>query len=108
MRTWLALLIAPLLALTDQSVAYAVVPWVCAGYPGWAVHLPHALLLAATLGMTLLAWAAWRQIPQEEDGRGIIARRRLMTGVAVATGSLSSLVIAAMWVPAWLLSPCYA
>jgi hypothetical protein len=107
-RTWLALLVAPVLALTDQSVAYALTSWVCAGYPRWALHLPHALLLAATLAATFLAWGAWREIAPGDDGRGVLSRRRLMAGAAIASGAFSSLVIVALWIPGWLLSPCYA
>ena len=108
MRTWLALLAAPVLALTDQSISYALAPWVCVGYPHWALHLPHALLLAATVVATLLAWTAWRRIESGDDGRGVLSRRRLLAGVAVASSAFSSLVIVALWIPAWLLSPCYA
>jgi hypothetical protein len=108
MRTWLALLVAPVLALTDQGVAYALASWVCAGTSRWALHLPHALLLAATLTATLLAWTAWRAIAPGDDGRGVLARRRLMAGAAIASGAFSSLVIVALWIPGWLISPCYA
>ena len=48
MRIWLALIVSPLLALTDQTVAFAMVGWACAHQSVALLHASHALFLAAT------------------------------------------------------------
>ena len=60
MRIWLALLLAPILALADQSVAYAISGWACAHQQPLATHAVHLVLLLAVLASTGLAAQAWR------------------------------------------------
>ena len=106
MATWLALLVAPILALADQSIAFAATGWACARQGTGSVHFVHALFLAATLAATFLAWQSWRAgadvVAVDESG----ARRHFLAGLAFASAMLSALTIAAMWLPTWLLSPC--
>jgi hypothetical protein len=106
MRTWFALLGAPLLALVNQSVSYATVEWSCAHQHTLAVHAVHGVVLAAIVIGTLAAWQLWHQTqsvrPQGEEP----ARRHFMAGLAAASGSLSALVVVAMWLPVWVLGPC--
>ena len=80
MRTWFALLAAPVLALADQAIAYAAA--IAAGQ----------------------RWRATALAPAGEAG----ARRHFLAGIATGTATLSALVILAMWIPAWLLSPCFS
>lgn len=102
-RIWYGLIVAPLLALGDQSVAYAVVSWSCAHQTVVAIHLVHLLfLIAAALG-AWLAFNAWHagERTKEQASHGLAA-------VALAIATLSTLTIAAMWIPAWMISACVA
>jgi hypothetical protein len=106
MRIWLALLVAPLIALADQSVNLALASWACAERLEWAAHLSHGATLLLTLAATGLAWSAWREQPR--GGREPHASRRFLAGIAIASAALSASTIAAMWIATWMLSPCYA
>ena len=110
MKIWIALLVAPILVLTDQVVAFAVVGWACAQQRTIAVHAIHALFLIAVLASTLPALRQWRKAPAESgrDGHEAVSRRRFMTGVAVGVGLLSVAIVAAMWMPTWVIAACSA
>lgn len=105
MNIWLALLVAPILALTDQAVALSMTTWACRGQHGVALHVVHAAFLVATVVTTLLAWQAWRATGTAAGGEPT-ARRRFLAGMAIGTSALSLLVIVAMWGPTWVLSSC--
>ena len=108
MRIWLALLLAPILALADQSIAYAVAGWACAHQHPYAPHFVHAAFLVAVLAATLAAGTLWRDTRGAAGTDDPAAGRHFLAGLALASGALSALVIAAMWYPAWVLSPCYS
>jgi hypothetical protein len=108
MRIWFALLVAPILALTDLSVAYALTGWACAHQQVLAMHGVHVLFLAATVIGTLAAWGRWRTTSSWKSRSETLARRHFLAGLATASGALSALAIAAIWIPNWVLSPCLA
>lgn len=104
MRIWLALLAAPVLMLADQSIAYGTAGWSCAQQDRIALHAVHALFLAVTVVLAVIAWAHWRAtVPAGGETASV---RHFLAGLAVASGVFSALVIAAMWLPNWVLSPC--
>ena len=106
MRTWFALLGAPLLALADESVSYATGVWSCAHQDTLMVHAVHGVFLATIVIGTLLAWQLWRDTrPVRAQGEEP-ARRHFMAGLAAASGALSALVVGALWLPVWILGPC--
>jgi hypothetical protein len=106
MKIWLALIVAPILALADQSIALSMATWMCAKQHEIPMHVLHASFGALILATTLLAWRQWRATAAIGDET--IARRHFLAGLAAASGILSTLVVAAMWIPSWLLSPCSA
>jgi hypothetical protein len=108
MSNWPALLVAPSLALANLSITYALVTPSCARQSTAAMQAISFASLVLCLLFTLLAW---RNRSRENAGAGypddaIEAKERFLSGVAVALGALSSLVIVAQWVPQWILSPC--
>ncbi|MFL6626481.1 MAG: hypothetical protein ACJ8G1_08570 [Vitreoscilla sp.] len=104
MRTWPALLLAPALALADQVVAFAVVGWACDQGRPWLVHLIHVAFCLATVATLPSAWRGWRTRPA---GTALQDERiAFLAGLAVASATLSVLVIAAMWLPTWYIGPC--
>jgi hypothetical protein len=97
MATWPALLIAPLLVLAEQALAYALTPALCAAQRGeWL----HALAAAFTLGSALVTLQAARALRAADPSQRFFAR--LGTGV----GGLSTVVLLALWLPKWVLEPC--
>ena len=107
MRTWFALLAAPILALSDQSISYAAAGWTCAHQGTWVPHAVHGVFLAACVAAAVFAWqlfGATRPAGADES----MARRHFLAGVATASATLSALVILAMCLPAWMLSPCFS
>jgi len=98
MPIFIALIVAPLLALGDQSVAYAMVGWSCVHTGTLAIHALHLLSLAATVAAAAFAFVRWRSTPEHS----------FLAGIATAAATLSALTIVAMWIPVWLISPCIA
>lgn len=107
MKIWFALLAAPILALTDQVVSYATVGWACAHQHVNAVHAVHVFFLVAVAAGTVPAWRLWRRTSSGKPGNETLERGHFLAGVAVAMGALSALVIASMWMPTWIITPCY-
>ena len=108
MTNLLAMLIAPSLALANLSIAYALVTPSCARQTMVALHAVAAASLLLSLLFTLLAWRNWRRRSATAPlaGDAAPARREFVSLVAMMTGVLSCVVIAAQWIPQWVLSPC--
>ena len=106
MRIWMALIVAPLLALADLTVSYAAVAWSCAHQAPFAVHAAHALFLIGAAACTLGALVAWRDSGRLAATGESPAQVHFLAGVAFASGALSTATIAAMWIPTWIVVPC--
>jgi hypothetical protein len=112
MRTWLALIVTPSLALAVQSVMYALVTPMCATQTRVWVHLAAGGALLASAVLAVMAWSDWaaraRSLPGSPDSvhGDPSSNRRFLAAVATGVAALSLLVILAMWIGAWMLSPC--
>ena len=116
MLSWPALLVAPLVALGQQSITYSLVTPACAQQSRGVLHAVCAASLLLVVVMTAMAWRAWRGHPAPDpaseravtvaDGAGASVRPRFVDLIAVLVGALSALVSAALWLPVWMLSPC--
>ena len=104
MRIVFALIGAPLLALLDQSTAFAMVNWSCAHGSTLVVHFVHFLFLTATAAAAIFAFAEWRGTMRVDA----LVQNHFLAGVATASATLSALAIAAMWIPVWMISSCIA
>ena len=121
LRSWPALLLAPLIALADLSVVYSLVTPACMRQDRSGLHAVAAASLVIVLALTMLAWRAWRDETARVQGDARVAmaqgpradgdaaadRQRFVALIAVLVGALSGLVCVALWLPIWLLSPCY-
>ena len=110
MLSWPALLLAPLLALTEQSIVYSLSTPTCQTQREAWLHGVPLVFFLATLALTALAWLEARRLrggdaPHLDADRRAL-RRYFVAWMAVGAGALSSLAIAALWVPQWVLSPC--
>jgi hypothetical protein len=108
MRIWVALIVTPLLALTDQTVAFALVHWACAHQSTWVVHLSHVVFLAIAMAAAVGAWLRWRVTAISADTGETMIPFHFLAGVAMMVAVLSAAAIIAMWIPTWMISPCIA
>ena len=123
MLSWPALLLAPLLALTQLSVAYSLVGVACETQSAARLHAVAAVFVVLVAITVAMAWRGWhRQAaslagnaqsdPQRHavtaaDGHRAEHRPPFLAMVSLLTGALSLLVSIMLWVPIWFLSPCY-
>ena len=113
MRIWLALLVAPSLALACQTFMYSLVTPSCSLQTRVLIHAVAFASLALALLFTLMARGHWRSIAlaaphgPDHDAADRPTSRRFLAVVATAVGALSVLVILMMWIAAWVLSPCW-
>jgi hypothetical protein len=113
---WITLLAGPLLVLADLGVSYSLVGPGCARQQGVLLHVPMAATLIVCLGLTLWAARAVRRLRKPPpslqyrapDPPAVQERRRFVAWLAMACGALCCLVIAALWLPVAVLSPCQA
>ena len=107
MKIWTALVVAPILALADQVVSFALVDWACAHQQAMPIHAVHAGFLVAAVASTVPAFLMWRaaRLPAS-GGDEAISRRHFLAGLAVGVGVLSVLIIATMWMPTWFIAAC--
>jgi hypothetical protein len=110
MPNWPALIVAPSVALGYASIAYALVTPSCARQDVMALH---AVALVSLVLCVLLTWPAalnWMRHRAAAPGteQAIGSRRLFLAQVATLAGLLSTLVVAAEWLPQWILWPCGA
>jgi hypothetical protein len=97
MRSGPIVVLAPLLALAEQAIAFALVPFACAAQWGAWLHGVPALFFLAGL---LIAIAATRL------AAGVPAERALFPRLAAGMAWLSLLALIMLWLPMWVLEPC--
>lgn len=97
MKTWPALLLAPLLVLAEQSLALVLTPFACARQAGAWLHVVPAAFLLATLAIAVVATLAGAQAPPE---------RKAIARIAVVMGWFCAVVLVALWLPTWGIEPC--
>jgi hypothetical protein len=111
MKSWLALVLAPTVALATQSVMYSMVTPSCSTQTRLQLHLFAAVALAVVVVLAVLAFSesSLRRpepgSPDSDEGHPA-ARRRFLADMASAVGAFAALVIVAMWFAAWVLTPC--
>jgi hypothetical protein len=111
MKSWLALIVAPSIALAVQSVLYALVTPSCGAQTRLQLHLAAAVALVVVVVMAVLAFGEsslrrGEPASHDSDEAKEPAPRRFLANLASAVAALSALVILAMWFMMWVLTPC--
>jgi hypothetical protein len=106
---WPALIVSPLLALADQGVAYALVPWACANQVTAPLNAVHAVFFVLAALTAMPAWRAWRTASASVGPEAAPATERMkaIAAAGLMLAALSCLTIAAMWMAHAALSPCF-
>ena len=94
-RTWPALILAPLFALTSITLGYALVTPACEHSRIWLVHAAILLFLALSVVSTIGAWLSLQA-----------ARREFLPLVSTWSGAFFSGLILLQWLALFILSPC--
>jgi heme/copper-type cytochrome/quinol oxidase subunit 3 len=109
MPIWPALLLAPLVALGEQSIVYALSTPTCQTQREAWLHGVPIVALVLTLLFTAMAAIEWRRLAAAGTaGHPMHQRRFFLAQMAVGCGALSCLIVLALWLPQWVLSPCAA
>lgn len=108
-KSWLALVLAPGVALSAQGVMYAMVTPACGTQTRLQLHLVAAVALAVVVVLAVLAFSESSLRRPEAgslDSDEADARHRFLATAAAAVGALAALVILAIWFTTWVLTPC--
>jgi hypothetical protein len=102
--------VSPSLVLTQQSIAYALVPWSCAHQTSAPLHAVLAIAaLLVGLG-AVLSWRDWsvKRVDRHVDAAGQVqeARADFAAGLDFTLSIVSLLVVFAQWIAVFVLSPC--
>ena len=106
---WASIVIAPVVYLTNLSIAYALVPLACDTQRSLPLHLANGITLVLMLVALALAWNVHRDNPRspgvaEDD----VDRNRFLSTIGLCIAALLVLAVAAQWSTQWILSPCFA
>lgn len=110
-KSWVAIVLAPTIALAVQSTMYSMVTPSCSTQTRLQLHLAAAVALAVVVVLGIVAFgesSLHRREPEtpDSDEAHPPVPGRFLADVATAVAGLAALVIAAMWFTLWVLSPC--
>ena len=100
--------LAPVMVAVNYQLNYLLVPFACES--GWwlAMHISPPIAIAVALYAYVTAHRVWRDSgghwPDEEHG--VLPRTRFLGMFGMIFSGFSALLIAAQWIPSWMMSPC--
>jgi hypothetical protein len=105
---WWGIFAGPIAFALDEVLSYAIVQHTCStGYHGL---LHFYTLLAIVLALSGFAAALWcyRRLPESATTTGVMveSRSRFMAIYGIAASISFTLVIIALSIPKWAMSPC--
>jgi hypothetical protein len=107
---WPGLLVAPMLFLAYQLVAYILVPWACRHQAHSVLHAVSAASAGAMLVLLAFGLIDFKRDSLQWRGRAdpISSRRRMLSLAAVAVNALSLAAALALWFTQFVIGPCVA
>jgi hypothetical protein len=112
MRTWLALILAPSLALAAQSIMLSLVSPSCQEQSRASIHGVALAAFVIAVILAVLAFGDWQSRAAESgespdhDSDSPGSTRRFLAIVATGVATISAATILAMWFGVWVLWPC--
>lgn len=105
---WWGIFAGPIGFALDEVLSYAIVQHTCSTGYHWLLH--SYTLLAIVLAVSGFAAALWcyRRLPESATTTGVMveSRSRFMAIYGMAAGIAFTLVIIALSIPKWAMSPC--
>jgi len=95
MRSWPALILAPVFALTSITLGYALVTPACEHGHTALLHASTLVFLGACVALTAVSWRVQRAAPGD-----------FVPLVATGTGALFSLVVLLQWLAQFVVPAC--
>jgi len=107
-ETLAGVVVAPVLALTNQELIYAVTTWACGHRMGALTHIVPAVCLCLSIAATLLAYRTWSSVGRgtDDEPATLESRARFLALLGTAIGAFSSAVILAQWAAIFVFDPC--
>jgi hypothetical protein len=105
---WWGVLAGPIAFALDEVLSYAIVQHSCSTGYHWLLHLYTVLALLLCLSGLVAAQWCYRQLPHVASGEGgsVESRSRWMAIYGTASNLAFMVVIIALLIPKWALSPC--
>ena len=106
---WFSVLAPPAATVTAVGMNFSLAHIACHGASMIWLHAFTALMLAVVIAGGLLGRKNLRRSREEwpQDEYGVIPRSQFMSALAVGEAALFTLMMIAIWVPAFVLNPCY-
>jgi hypothetical protein len=105
---WWGIFAGPIAFALDEVLSYAIVQHTCSTGYLWLLHF--YTLLAIVLALSGFASAFWcyRRLPENATTSGVMveSRSRFMAIYGMAASIAFTLVIVALSIPKWAMSPC--
>ena len=105
---WWGIFAGPIAFALDEVLSYAIVQHTCSTGYLWLLHF--YTLLAIVLALSGFASAFWcyRRLPENATTSGVMveSRSRFMAIYGMAASIAFTLVIIALSIPKWAMSPC--
>jgi hypothetical protein len=105
---WWGIFAGPIAFALDEVLSYAIVQHACSTGYHWLLHF--YTLLALVLALSGFAAALWcyRRLPENATTTGLMveSRSRFMAIYGMAASIAFTLVIIALSIPKWAMSPC--
>ena len=105
---WAGILIGPAAVVLTFQTNYILVNFACES--GWwlALHMLPVLGLVMSLGGVVLSRRMWHDNGAEWSAAdaGVTPRSRFMAVGGAVLSAGCALLIVALWIPAWIVSPC--
>jgi hypothetical protein len=102
---WSAIIVAPTIYLADLSLAYALVPWVCASGHVAVLHAVSAIGLAIVLAPLALGWRVLRK-RANDTASPRSSMSRFLADLAIASPLLFALATLLQWFAQFAIGPC--
>jgi hypothetical protein len=104
---WYGILVGPIALAADQQISYALVAHACSTQHFYLLHVITLVALLFAISGTLIgALNLARTRRAAVDGPRPVDRSRFMSMIGIAASIGWSIVIIAMAVPRFILSPC--
>ena len=101
---WFGILAGPLAFLLNLQLSYMLVQPACVTTHHLILHLVPVGALLLTVSGGVSAWRNWQV--ESNKAAGVLPCGRFMAGVGLLISVLFLAVIAAQWLPNFILTPC--